>query len=67
MANIARPTPSQRNLGWLLAIVAIAVAVGLTTGWIAAAVAAAVVLAISEVVERVVRSRRHPVAAPADV
>ncbi len=67
MANIARPTPSQRNLGWLLAIVAIAVAVGLTTGWIAAAIAAAIVLAISEVVERVVRGRRNSVPARADV
>jgi uncharacterized protein involved in cysteine biosynthesis len=67
MANIARPTLSQRNLGWLLAVIAIAVAVGLTTGWLAAAVAAAVVLAISELVERAARNRRNPVAARADI
>jgi hypothetical protein len=49
---------SRRNLIWLVAVVAAGLVGAIIEGWQVGLVAAAVVLVISEVVERMERSRR---------
>lgn len=49
---------SQRNLFWLIAVIAVAVVGFLASGWKVALVAAVIVLVLSEVVERQARRKR---------
>ena len=58
MATMKRPNVSQRNLIWLVLIVAVTITLGLLASWLVGGIAGLVVLAVSEAVERVARSNR---------